>query len=354
MCVKHSFIECLFLCLFLWRNMIKEKYLKIKWCNGNKKKYTGLGYEFTQYGDEFSVSIDDMPPYSEVDITSICDCCGVEKIQTLHSYNTITKKQTKNYICRDCYMKDKIITYKDLVEDFKDSDYILLTSENEYINGETYIQYKCPNHGIKKMKAQNFHNGKRCPVCHQDKMRKLYSHTPEEVNEIVTSLGGELLNKEDYINQDIPNLKILCPRCKTNNFTTSLKHFKQHGGQSCENCRNKESVGERRIRQWLEENNISFEQEKRFDDCKDVNPLPFDFYLPSKNIIIEFDGQQHFKENHFFVHEGSRFNNSTTSYVQFHDSLKNKYCIDHNINLIRISYTKLNDLEKILQEKIYA
>lgn len=40
-----------------------------------------------------------------------------------------------------------------------------------------------------------------------------------------------------------------------------------------------ESKGERQIKEFLLNNSINFIQEKRFEDCRDKNPLPFDFYL---------------------------------------------------------------------------
>lgn len=50
----------------------------------------------------------------------------------------------------------------------------------------------------------------------------------------------------------------------------------------------------------LIENNIKFISEKRFNGCKNINELPFDFYLPNQNLLIEYDGIQHFKPINFF------------------------------------------------------
>lgn len=61
-----------------------------------------------------------------------------------------------------------------------------------------------------------------------------------------------------------------------------------------------ESKGEKAIRTYLENNNIKFIQEHRFNNCKYKNLLPFDFYILSKNLCIEFDGRQYFEENDFF------------------------------------------------------
>lgn len=332
---------------------IKETEIEIYWRNSNKRRYIDLGYNFTNYGDAFNVKIKDIPKKSEIKITSICDICGKERIMTFHAYNNFTNNGEKSYRCRECFVKEKRLTYDTIIKDVESAGYLLSTKKNEYTNGNTRIKYICPAHGEQSMRASNFHNGKRCPKCHFENARKRFSFSQEKVCEIINSMGGELLNPHDYINQDIKNLNIKCPRCHENIFTTSLKHFKQHGGQSCPQCYRKESVGERRIRQWLENNNIIYVSEKWFDDCRDKNPLPFDFYLPTKNIIIEFDGKQHFEETHFFSNQNKEIN-SITSYTQYHDIIKNEYCKSNNINLIRIPYTQINNIETILKEKIIA
>ena len=331
--------------------LIKEKHIKIPWHNSTRKRYEKLGYVFTNYTELFDVKIDDIPPSSEVTITAICDSCGVEKQMSLHAYNSITKKQSKVYICRNCFMNSKIIKYEEILNDANCDGYILLTTKYKYVT--TIILYICLKHGEQKMRAANFHNGKRCRYCCFEAAHDRHAFTPDEVYNKISDLGGKLLNKEDYINQDEKNLRIVCPRCHENILLTSLKHFQQHGGQSCKECYKKESVGERRIRQWLENHEFEFVQEKWFDDCRDINPLPFDFYLQDLNTIIEFDGKQHFEENHFFSHLNN-FNNSVTAYTQHHDKIKNDYCKKNNINLIRIPYTRTNNIEKILEEKLIA
>lgn len=335
--------------------LIKEKHVEMIWRNSNKKRYELLGYTFTKYGDSFWVKIEDLPKRSEVIITAVCEFGGEEKEMSFKDYNHITNDGSKPYKCRECFINEKILKYEDVKREVEKAGYVLVTEENEYVNGKTYIEYICPKHGKHKMKASNFYNGKRCPDCHKDVMRDTFSFSSEEVYQKIIELGGELLNKEDYINQDIKNLKILCPRCKEHIFTTSLKHFRQHGGQVCEDCRRKESIGERKIRQWLEKNNIEFIQEKWFSDCRDINPLPFDFYLPQKNILIEFDGKQHFEETHFFSFRriNNKFN-TITSYTKYHDFIKTEYCNKNNIILLRIPYTEINNIDKILNEKIIA
>ena len=69
-----------------------------------------------------------------------------------------------------------------------------------------------------------------------------------------------------------------------------------------------------------------FEQQRKFEGCKDKNYLPFDFYLPTYNTIIEFDGRQHFGEVNYFK--------SPYELTKLHDEIKNEFCHNNHINLL--------------------
>ena len=129
-----------------------------------------------------------------------------------------------------------------------------------------------------------------------------------------------------------------------NPFKTSLRNFTQHGGQVCKNCCNVESLGEKRIRIYLENNSILFEKQKWFPDCRDRNPLPFDFYLQEYNLLIEYDGRQHFEETDYFTYP--------LKTIQYHDQIKNNYCLINCIRLIRIPYWNYNKIEEILKQEL--
>ncbi|MDU5206285.1 MAG: hypothetical protein E6182_10000 [Clostridioides difficile] len=117
-----------------------------------------------------------------------------------------------------------------------------------------------------------------------------------------------------------------------------LKH-----GYCCPICN--ESKGEKIIRLYLENNNIKFIQEHRFEDCKNKRSLPFDFYIPNYNLCIEFDGRQHFETfNHFGGEKGFEL-------TKIRDKIKNKYCKNNGINLIRIPYYEIENAEKILDRE---
>ena len=87
----------------------------------------------------------------------------------------------------------------------------------------------------------------------------------------------------------------------------------------------KESKGELTIRLHLQDNNIKFISQHKFNDCKNINKLSFDFYLPDKNLCIEFDGRQHFASYNYF---GGK---SAYEKVVLRDKI-------NNIFLLRINY----------------
>ena len=100
---------------------------------------------------------------------------------------------------------------------------------------------------------------------------------------------------------------------------------------------------ERLLEKILNDNNIYYIKQKSFDNC--INPktgykLRFDFYLPDYNCCIEYDGAQHFKSIKYFGGENK------LKRQQELDAIKNEYCKDNNIHLLRITYkdnNKIND-----------
>lgn len=104
------------------------------------------------------------------------------------------------------------------------------------------------------------------------------------------------------------------------------------------------SVGEEQIREFLDNHEIKYVRQKRFCDCKDQKPLPFDFYLPQYNIAIEYDGMYHYKN--------VRGKQDDYNKMKYHDQIKTQYCIDNNIQLIRIPYWERHNIKSILEQSI--
>lgn len=100
------------------------------------------------------------------------------------------------------------------------------------------------------------------------------------------------------------------------------------------------SKGEIYIADWLNEQGIDFFKEYVFPDCKYKNVLRFDFYIPSYNTAIEFDGEGHYMPICFGGISLEQAEDNFELY-RLRDEIKNNYCQEHNINLIRIGYDSL-------------
>ena len=324
--------------------------IKVKWHSQTKEHYINKGHVFTKIKDEFLVKAEDLSRSATAKVKIICDYCGEEYEMVWFHYREIQDKNQK-CACYNCRHKKRYTNdlkerqlklYNEALKICNKKN-ILVSKIEDIKNNTSYITYICPIHGEQKMRINNLINGRECPQCNHDSASERYRLSLDEVERRISDLGGKLLNKQDYINGTKRNLIIECAYCGTP-FVTSLVLFTQHGGQICLNCRDTESIGERKIRIYLESNHILFEQEKWFSDCRDVKPLPFDFYLPDYNTIIEFDGEQHYKQGHF--------THSHLSYTQAHDVIKNEYCKNNNIRLIRIPYWNINNIEEILENKL--
>jgi very-short-patch-repair endonuclease len=100
------------------------------------------------------------------------------------------------------------------------------------------------------------------------------------------------------------------------------------------------------IENLLNENKIKFTKEKSYDDLKGKKfKLRFDFYLEEYNLLIEYDGQQHFDKNSFSSGKINKFENTRKN-----DLVKNEYCQNNKINLLRIPYKlNLNEIKNLIK-----
>lgn len=327
----------------------KNQLIKVKWNNTNKEWYQSKGYVYTKRNDEFVVKAKDLSPRSSAKIDVICDYCG-DKYKTQYVVINDGRKHFAKDACSHCASKKvnemirekRANKYIDIARNIcEECEYILLTTVDDYTDIKMDINFICKKHGKQTMMFDNFIRGHRCKDCAYEENGKKLRHDIQYVKECIESINGnKLLNPEDYKDTFTKNLNI---RCSCGNiFTTSFSSYTKHGVDTCYSCSCKESVGEERIRKFLELNCIDFVQEKRFVDCKDSRPLPFDFYLPTYNLVIEFDGIHHFEET-------GRGNHEITAK---HDAIKNNYCELNGIELLRIPYWEGNKIEEILIKQL--
>lgn len=332
--------------------LVPNQKIEITWRGNNKDYYISKGYAFTGFGKKIEVCAEDLSSKNSHKIYAKCDICEDIKYISFGKYNENIEHNNGKYVCHKCSaqvrhnrtLNDRQRKYYDaLLKVCKENNYALLSDINEIKNNRSYIMYSCLQHGKHSMRVANMLSGERCPDCKLDNASKKYRLDYNDVERRIKNCGGTLLNKDKYVNQKEKNLKVLCGVCG-NEFITSLNLFTQHGGQVCTNCAHLHSQGERKIFYYLQNNNIDFEREKRFDDCKDKRTLPFDFYLPEYNMCIEYDGQQHYNDGFF---------PTDISYTKSHDDIKTEFCSNNNIRLLRIPYWELNNINSILNNELH-
>ena len=203
-------------------------------------------------------------------------------------------------------------------------------SKVNYANNHTKVEIICPEHGSFFQMPNNHVLLKRgCPICGVKSSAKAKESNTEEFIEKAKKIHGSKYDysKVNYIDNKT-KVEIICPK-HGSFFQTPGGHLQGHGCCYCNTSR-----GEKAVENFLIENKIQFNSQKKFSDCRDKYSLPFDFYLPELNIIIEYNGIQHYESVEHFGGE------KKLHLQRHHDWLKRKYCKDNNITLITISYNE--------------
>jgi len=233
--------------------------------------------------------------------------------------------------CPECYGTKKLST-QEFIEKAQEVhgdryDY----SNSNYLSSEKPIEIICKTHGPFFQIATNHLNGDNCPKCAGNQK----SNTKEFI-EKARLLHGDRFNydKVEYKTNKTP-VVITCPKPNHGDFI--MKPNSHLGGQGCPVC--SESRGEKLVSLILQDLGIPFSRQAKFKDCTNLKTgrycrkLPFDFYLPTFNSVIEFDGIQHYREVGFWG------GNKSLQTQQTRDQIKNQYCKDKGIKMIRIPYT---------------
>jgi very-short-patch-repair endonuclease/phage FluMu protein Com len=218
-------------------------------------------------------------------------------------------------------------------------DYSLVNYNDSY----TKIIIMCSMHDKFEQTPNSHLNGKGCPICGKIQ-QGLSKRTTNET--FIKKANIIHHNKYYYLLIDWINshekIKIICPEHGIFEQTPT-NHLDNK--QGCPIC--KESKGEKKIAEILNKMNISFIREKTFQNCiGKKRKLPFDFYLPKQNLIIEFDGKHHFEIVDAFG--GEKGFNET----QENDKIKNNFLIEKNIQLLRIPYNQYENIENVLYKSV--
>lgn len=204
----------------------------------------------------------------------------------------------------------------------------------EYVSAKTPILHKCKidNHEWETIPDRVLRKA-GCPMCANRTISQKLSKTHKQYVKEVSIYNPDIEVLGQYAGASTQILH----KCKKDGHEWMIAPSNVLLGCGCPQC--KESKGERIVRQWLERNKVIYKSQYKFSDCKDKCALPFDFYLPEYNTCIEYDGGQHFFPVNFSG-EGAEYTEQQFKTTQYHDQIKNQYCADNGITLLRIPYFK--------------
>lgn len=218
-------------------------------------------------------------------------------------------------------------------------------SNTNYICNRESVLIRCYDHGNFSMRAVNHLNGQGCPECGEIKRANSRRDTKED---FVKKANKVHKNKYDYTLTIYTGAHvkviIICPNCGPFNQKPSDHIGSKSGCPFCVDQIN--SRGVKRIESFLLEQNLKFEREKTFSSLKSKKTgnksLRFDFYIHEIEILIEFDGMQHFQP------VAKWGGDKTYQALRENDARKNEWAQLQGYKLIRIKYTDEDIIEEIL------
>lgn len=220
----------------------------------------------------------------------------------------------------------------------------------QIVNKQSRVMVHCPNpdHEWHPMRVDLILQGCKCRECagnHQPVEQRCTTFISNSQEKYGTTLFDYSRVPSQYVNNDTP-VEICCLQHNYWFPVTPDTHLRKYGG--CPICNY--SKGETEIMLWLNAHGIKYKHstvriKHHNPKCKVAYLVP-DFYLPDRNTIIEYNGDQHYKDIKFF-----RRNKSwTLADQQERDRTLRKVCHDRKIRLIEISYVDFDNINKILDE----
>lgn len=264
---------------------------------------------------------------------------------------TITWSHLKNarFGCRVCSGK-----YKNIEEFLLGNPQINRSVHilGEYIKYDEPIDCECNDCGhLWATTPASLRTGSGCPEC--GKIR----------SGLARRVSPEIFASKVY--EQNPNIAIITPYTKLHNpitcqckidgtiFTVSSAANLLYENVQCPYCTT--SKAEREIINILKKHSFNYEFHYRFDDCKYINKLEFDFAIFDERdnmiCLVEYDGEQHFKPIDF-AGKGELWALNQLRVTQERDRIKTNYCYKNNIPLVRIPYWERKNMEHFLLSKI--
>ena len=190
-------------------------------------------------------------------------------------------------------------------------------------------------------------DGHGCPVCAYEAVQTAHRTDESEIIRLVTSLGYEYVGTDyNHRSKGGTVVRYVCPHHREQGVLTKPLHKFRLGG-GCPFCMR--SRGERLVAAWMNDHHIQYEPQKKFDDLRGVGAglLSYDFYVPSNNLLIEFQGQQHYGVIEYFHQDESQY-----TVQQEHDKRKREYADNNGYALLEIPFDQIDVIDQILSSSM--
>lgn len=242
-----------------------------------------------------------------------CPVCSKNNFQ-----NKYLRKAEEEYS-----ISKQLKSFQDWLDVVYPNKYLLLS---EYINSSTKVKIKhIPCGSIFEITPYNLYYREICKWCSFHKIR---IQQPEFIKRIENVCNNDYTFLDKYKGSDI---KIRCKHLNCGNVWKVTPHNFIFNHSRCPNCSNPYR-GEEYIQRFLLSRSIKFIPQKYFCDLIDKQPLSYDFCLPNKKILIEFQGEQHYRPIEYFG------GIDKFAVQNLHDDLKRDYANRNGYKLIEISY----------------
>jgi len=266
-------------------------------------------------------------------------CCECGETYSMDS-NTFYKSSTKT--CQPCSVKIRSknrVLSNEYVINYLESFGLTLLSEFYTTSKKIKVKCKCGKSFKSKFNTIKNSKYKVCKECSIKLEADKRTLSNEEFLERFKKLNSD---EYDILNSYSKNINYIQVKHKICGGVYNIKpKTLLNKATICPYCNM--SKGEDKISYFLKQNNIKFITQFRFDDCRNKNPLPFDFYLPDYNILLEYDGEYHYH---------IKPNKTIQRYMALrkNDMIKNKFCREkEGLKLVRIPYWEYKSINKILK-----
>ena len=274
----------------------------------------------------------------------ICSCGN-------HFYVPWNRFLQGQIVCKTCARRNYFAIPIDKIKnDFRSRGYIV----HEYRDRvkRDFVEYGCIKHrdkGIQRISLTKFYDRQQgCKYCSIDNNAEKHRVSEDECKELCRNVGLKYM--KSYIKNQHTHIDFICSDHEHKGIQTfSITRLRQ-SKYGCKYCNMVKYKNEEIINDVLLSWNLKFERQQCFDDCRDKNAMPFDFYIPCYNLLIEYQGEHHYQ----VIRRGSMTQEEALEnfrLIQYHDQIKRDYCLSNNINYIEIPYWENQDLPNYLFDK---